>query len=234
MRSSARAIATGVTVAAIAASAASYPSDSTPPDLVSLLNGYDSFWQSSGTNDLHGTVVGPATLAQNDALTSWINQHATAAQQFKALQDAEYENATNTSYDQSSTVAQGLGDVLEKAYVQGRASGALPLTSALINSSNGTSGAYVGTGTAKAHFSYPRPYLPASTTATLPAGDDQVGCAPATVNSSSVAPNRVGKPYASTAVRWAAVSVGNVVSSRFSAPVGTLAGRPVVPVFAKP
>jgi len=207
MRSSARAIATGVTVAAIAtslvvgnplaASAATHPSDTTPPDLVSLLSGYDSFWHSSGENDLHGTVVGPAALAQNDALTSWINQHATPAQQFRALQDSEYENTTNTSYDQSSTVSQGLGDVLEKAYVQGRATGALPLTSALVNSSTGTSGAYVGTGTAKAHFSYPRPYLPASTTATLPAGDDQAGCAPATVNSSSVAPNRVGKPYAS-------------------------------------
>ena len=67
MRTSARAMATGVTVAAIAtslvignplvANAATYPSDTTKPDLVSLLSGYDSFWKSSGANDLHGTVV---------------------------------------------------------------------------------------------------------------------------------------------------------------------------------
>lgn len=206
MRTTARAMATGVTVAAIAtslvignplvANAATYPSDSTPPDLVSLLSGYDSFWKSSGANDLHGTVVSGATLAQNDQLTSWINQNASKAQQFTALQDAEYNNATNTAYDQSFTVSQGLGDVLEKLYVQGRTNGDLPLTSALINSSNGTSGAYVGTGTAKAHFSYPRPYLPTDASATLPSGDDQTGCNPATVNASSLAANRTGKTWA--------------------------------------
>ena len=197
----------GVTVAAAAtalvfgsplvANAASYPSDATKPDLVSLLNGYDRYWTSTGTNDLHGTVLDPGTLAKNDELTSWINQHATKAQQLKALQDSEYQNATNTAYDQSSTVSQGLGDTLEKIYLEGRETGALPLTSALINSSNGTSGAYVSTGDAKAHYSYPRPYLPATTTATLPAGDDQTGCAPATVNASSLAANRAGKAWAS-------------------------------------
>ncbi|MEN0104776.1 MAG: hypothetical protein AAGC90_17765, partial [Curtobacterium sp.] len=76
MRTSARAMATGVIVAGVAtalvignpltASAASYPSDTTKPDLVSLLSGYDAFWKSSGVNDLHGTVVDPATLAKND------------------------------------------------------------------------------------------------------------------------------------------------------------------------
>ena len=206
MRTSARAMATGVTVAAIAtslvignplvANAATYPSDSTPPDLVSLLSGYDTFWKSSGANDLHGTVVSGATLAQNDQLTSWINQNATAAQRFTALQDSEYNTATNSAYDQSFTVSQGLGSSLEKLFVQGRTDGSLPLTNALINSSNGTSGAYVGTGTAKAHFSYPRPYLPTDATATLPAGDDQVNCAPATVNASSLAGNRTGTAWA--------------------------------------
>ena len=197
----------GVTVATVAtalvlgsplvANAAGYPSDSSKPDLVSLLNGYDQFWQSTGKNDLHGTVQDPATLAKNDQLTSWINQHATKAQQLTALQDSEYQNATNTGYDQSSTVSQGLGATLEKLYVQGRTTGALPLTSALVNSSTGTSGAYVSTGDAKAHYSYPRPYLPGTTTATLPATDDQTGCAPATVNASALAANRAGKPWAS-------------------------------------
>lgn len=197
----------GVTVAAVAtalvvgsplvATAAGYPSDSAKPDLVSLLDGYDQYWRSSGANDLHGTVLDAATLARNDQLTSWINQHATTAQQRKALQDAEYQNATNTAFDQSMTVSQGLGPTLEKIYVEGRNSGKLPLTSALVNSSTGTSGAFVSTGDAKAHYSYPRPYLPGTTTATLPAGDDQTGCAPATVNASSLAANRAGKPWAS-------------------------------------
>ncbi|WP_082517955.1 phosphatase PAP2 family protein [Curtobacterium sp. Leaf183] len=205
MRTSARAMATGVTVAAIAtslvignplvANAATYPSDTAKPDLVSLLSGYDSFWKSSGANDLHGTVVSGATLAQNDQLTSWINQNATKAQQFTALQDSEYKNDP-TGYDQSSTVGQGLGDALEKLYLQGRQNGDLPLTEALINSNTGTTGAYVSTGTAKAHFSYPRPYLPTDASATLPAGDDQVNCAPAKVNASSLAGNRTGTAWA--------------------------------------
>ncbi|QKS12484.1 phosphatase PAP2 family protein [Curtobacterium sp. Csp1] len=180
----------------VAQAATTYPSDSTPPNLISLLNGYDQYWTSTGTNNLHGTVDDGATLAKNDELTSWINQHATKAQQFTALQDAEYNNATNTAYDQSFTVSQGLGDVLGKLFVKGRLDGSLPLTNALINSSNGTSGAYVGTGAAKAHFSYPRPYLPSDPAATLPAGDDQVNCNPATVNASSLAANRTGKAWA--------------------------------------
>lgn len=192
------AVATALVVGSpLAATAAGYPSDTDKPDLVSLLNGYDQYWTSSGTNDLHGTVLDPATLAKNDQLTSWINQHATTAQQRKALQDSEYQNATNTAYDQSMTVSQGLGPALEKIYVEGRISGKLPLTSALVNSSNGTSGAYVSTGTAKAHYSYPRPYLPGTTTATLPATDDQTGCAPSKVNASSLAANRAGKAWAS-------------------------------------
>jgi membrane-associated phospholipid phosphatase len=190
----ASALLVGTPVAAFAA--APYPSDSTAPNLVPLLAGYNDYWTPSGANDLHGTVKDGATLAKNDELTVWINNNATKAQQFKALQDAEYNNAQGTAYDQSLTIADGLGSVLGPLYVQGTNAGQLPLTKALINSSNGTSGAYVSTGTAKATFSYPRPYLPASTTATLPAGDDQTGCAPAKVNSSSVAPTRVGKSYA--------------------------------------
>ncbi|WP_027586773.1 hypothetical protein [Acidipropionibacterium thoenii] len=68
----------GATVVAsgATASAAGYPSDSTPPDLVSALGGYFSVWQPSGANDLHGTVKDPGTLQWNDRLTSWINQNA--------------------------------------------------------------------------------------------------------------------------------------------------------------
>ncbi|MFP4854742.1 hypothetical protein, partial [Paraburkholderia sp. BR14264] len=103
------AVATALVVGSpLVATAAGYPSDTAKPDLVSLLSGYDQYWKSSGTNDLHGTVLDAGTLAKNDELTSWINQHATKAQQLKALQDSEYQNATNTAYDQSMTVSQGL------------------------------------------------------------------------------------------------------------------------------
>lgn len=189
------AAAIAVTAPAAANAAAPYPSDSTPPNLVTLLSGYNSFWVSSGLNDLHGTVKNPAVLERDDALAVWINQHATASERFLALQDSEYQNATNTAYDQSLTVSTGLGSVLSKAYLQGRNSGALPLTSALINSSNGTTGAYVSTGTAKAYFSHPRPYLPSDPTTPAVAGDD-VGCAPTIANASSQKAIRVGKPWA--------------------------------------
>ncbi|PPF77429.1 acid phosphatase, partial [Subtercola sp. Z020] len=174
-----------------ASAAETYPSDSTPPDLIALLQGYNSFWTSDGKNDLHGTVETPGILAQNDALTVWINTHATKAEQLLALQDAEYQNADNTAYDQSVTVSTGLGSVLGPLYVKGRQNGDLPLTSALINSSNGSSGAYVGTGAAKANFSYPRPYVPTDPTTPATAGDD-AACAPTTVNASSLTENRVG------------------------------------------
>lgn len=165
------------------------------PNLVPLVSGFNSYWTSNGTNDLHGTVLNAGVLARNDELTSWINQNATASEKFLALQDAEYNNATNTAYDQSFTVSTGLGSKLSALYVQGRNSGALPLTSALINSSNGGSGAFVSTGTAKATFSYPRPYLPASASA-APVAGDAAACAPSLINASSLTPNRVGKSYA--------------------------------------
>jgi membrane-associated phospholipid phosphatase len=175
-----------------------YPSDSTPPNLITLLSGYNSYWVSDGSNDLHGTVKNAAVLERDDQLTVWINQHATKAEKFLALQDSEYQNATNTAYDQSLTVATGLGSRLSKVYIKGRNSGALPLTTALINSSNGTAGAYVGTSAAKTNFSHPRPYLPSDPTATAVAGD-AAGCAPSAANASSQQALRVSRSYADAA-----------------------------------
>ncbi len=171
-----------------------YPSDSTPPDLIQLLNGYRDYWTPSGANDLKGVVKDPTVLAHDDELAVWINQHATKAEQFLALQDSEYQN-TPTQYDQSITISTGLGSVLGPLYVQGRISGSLPLTTALINSQTGTSGAYVGTGAAKAAFSHPRPYLPTDPNTKAVKGD-AAGCDPKTVNASSQAAIRTGKPYA--------------------------------------
>jgi hypothetical protein len=180
---------------ASAGAAGPYPSDTAKPDLVPLLQGYDRLWTPSGANDLHGTVRDAATLSRNDELATWINVHATKEQQFRALQDSEYDDAAGTHYDQSSTIADALGSQLGPIYLRGRRSGALPLTTALINSSNGTTGAYVSTGAAKARFSHPRPYLPSDPDATPVAGDDP-GCAPSTVNASSRRDQRVGRAYA--------------------------------------
>ncbi|MCI1749311.1 MAG: hypothetical protein LKI24_15395 [Acidipropionibacterium sp.] len=177
------------------ASAAGYPSDDTPPDLISALSGYDSAWQPSGANDLHGTVKDAATLQWDDRLTSWINQNATKDQQFRALQNSAYKGADGSGYDQSISIADGLGGQLGRIYAQGRVEGKLPKVDALISSENGTAGAYVGTGEAKKRFSHPRPFLPASADSKPVAGDEDA-CAPSKINGSSVTPNRLGKAWA--------------------------------------
>lgn len=165
----------------------------TRPDLVKLLVGYDELWTSNQAEPLHGTVDDPAALQRNDELAVWINQHATPAQRFAALQDSAY-GSTADGYDQSITIATGLGSQLGPIYVRGRQSGALPLTGALVSSS-GSAGGFVGTGDAKDTFSYPRPFLPVDPAASATTGDDPA-CAPSATNASSLAPNRVGRPYA--------------------------------------
>ncbi|WP_440710645.1 phosphatase PAP2 family protein [Herbiconiux sp. YIM B11900] len=165
-------------------------SEPAQPDLVTLLDGFSDYWTPEAGNPLHGAVVDATVLAENDQQVTWINNNATPAQQFAALQDSEYGESPD-SYDQSITISTGLGSVLGPLYVQGRQSGALPLTSALINSEDGTAGAFVSTGAAKDAYSFPRPFLPSQ------AGpSDGQPCDPATVNASSLQANRIGKPYA--------------------------------------
>ena len=180
------------------ASAAGFPSDTIKPDLVPALSGYSTVWQPSGKDDLHGTVLNAKALQRNDQLASWINQHATSPQQFRALQNSAYLASDGSGYDQSISIADGLGKHLGAFYVKGRIDGSLPLTSALINSSKGSTGAYVSTSTAKTAYSHPRPFLPADPQAAAAPGDDE-GCAPSKVNGSSVAANRKGKPWADAA-----------------------------------
>ncbi len=188
-----------------------YVSD-TRPDLVPALSGYSSLWQTSGLNDLHGTVKDGPTLQWNDRVTSWINQHATKAQQFRALQNSAYLNSDGSGYDQSISIADGLGRQLGTLYAQGRINGDLPKVTALINSSKGTAGAYVSTSNGKAAFSYPRPFLNADPTAPKVEGDTDA-CAPSKVNSSSVAAIRKGKKWAD--------SKGNLKITRVPATVDT-------------
>lgn len=164
------------------------------PNLSVLLAGYSDFWTASGRGDLHGTVVDTTILQHDDELAVWINQHATPTQQFHALQDAQYDD-DGVTYDQSITISTGLGSLLGPAYVAGRRSGRLPLTAALLNSSNGTSGAFVTTGTPKQFFGHPRPFLPSDPSTPAVAGD-VIGCLPAVVNASSQRDIRLGQPYA--------------------------------------
>lgn len=163
------------------------------PDLVKVLAGFDELWTPDPANPLRGTVDDPAVLQYNDQLAVWINRSATPAQRFAALQDTAYGSLPD-GYDQSITIATGLGSLLGPLYVQGWQSGALPLTSALTNSTTGSAGSFVGTGDAKNTFAYPRPYLPADPTMPANSGDDPA-CAPASTNSASLRGNRIGKTY---------------------------------------
>jgi membrane-associated phospholipid phosphatase len=189
------AVALVVAAPAVASAASPHPGAATPPNLVPLLAGFSHLWKSDGQNDLHGTVLNAAALKHNDKLVVWINNHATATQRFHALQDSEYNNAGRTAYDQSLTISTGLGSILGPLYVKGTESGALPLAQALINSSNGTTGAFVSTSNAKTHYSYPRPYLPVDPKAP-PVPGSAAGCVPAKENGSSLKKNRVGQTYA--------------------------------------
>ncbi|MFT4110266.1 phosphatase PAP2 family protein [Propionicimonas sp.] len=213
-----RGIAAAAVIALLASSgapsaqAAGYDSDATKPNLVAGLSGYSDLWQSSGTNDLHGTVKNTKALQWNDRVTSWINQNATSGQQFRALQNAAYKNSDGSGYDQSISIADGLGKKLGAIYAQGRIAGDLPLTSALVDSSTGTTGAYVSTSTAKATFSYPRPFLKVDPSATKVAGDEDA-CAPSAVNGSSLTAIRKGRSWTD--------STGNLKITRVAATTDT-------------
>jgi membrane-associated phospholipid phosphatase len=163
------------------------------PALDPLLAGYNAIWSPADrtTNSLRGTVRDPATARRDDELTVWINQHATAAQRFRALQDAQYRSDI-VPYDQSVTISTALGSVLGPLYVAGYQDGDLPRTRALLNSSDGSSGAWVTTGAAKWHYSHPRPFVPVASSAA-----DGASCSGA--NASSLASLRAGRPWADAA-----------------------------------
>ncbi|MFT3866170.1 MAG: Ig-like domain repeat protein [Solirubrobacterales bacterium] len=165
-------------ILAAAAQAVTYPSDSEKPELVSLLSGMNQLWQSEGTNNLHGSVKNAEVLDHNDEIAVWINNHATSAQQFKALQDANY-----TTYQVGS---EGLGSELGEIYLHGLQSDELPLTNELL----GNIINYLNTEEAKTHYSYPRPYL-RSDTAT-----EDTSCSTSSYNASSLRSIREGKSYA--------------------------------------
>jgi LPXTG-motif cell wall-anchored protein len=207
-------LALALVVPTAAQAAAPYPSDNPPATFLNpSLAGYNTFWTASTVNfttagattshNFAGTVNAPtATLERDDLLTSWINQNATSGQQFKAIQDSEYNNAANTYYDQSVTASTGLGSVLGPIYVNGYQTGALPLTRALVNSSNGLTGSYVGTGGAtgpKNTYAHPRPFLPTTpgsiTTSSSTAIAPSAACSDTEINGAAQKAIRAGKSY---------------------------------------
>ncbi|MFK3834681.1 ElyC/SanA/YdcF family protein [Microbacterium sp. NPDC087868] len=161
----------------LSATAATYPSDGTRPDSLDILGGYDAIWHSDGRGTMDGEVANAAAAAHNDELTVWINNHATEAQQLKALQDA--------NYDAALLVGTGLGSTLQPIYINGLRGGQLPKTRELMNSMAG----YADTDAAKVAFNYPRPFL-----ATDPATTG-VACDANTYNASSLAGIRTGTAY---------------------------------------
>lgn len=208
-----------------AAAASGYSSDKTKPDLSAALAAFNYRWRANGKADLSGTVKDVVTLAWNDRVASWVNQNATSAQRFRALQDAEYRSADGSGYDQSITVADGLGQRLGALYVEGRLTGKLPLTSKLLSNTDGTIGRYVTTGALKKQFGYPRPFLPADPKAAAVPGDSSV-CAASRVNASSLASMRKGQPWADAAGNLLITRVPDATdtSGRFSAKPVKLSG----------
>ena len=200
-----------------AAARTSYPSDDDKPSLNAILIGYRSLWRPSGDRDFTGGVRDSEQLRWNDRVTSWINQHATRAQQFRALQNAEYLGSDGSGYDQSVTIADGLGQRLGALYVRGRITGRLPLTAKLLNTSNGSAGKFLDTSKAKSSFGYPRPYLPVSSGAPRVGGDSS-SCAPNRVNGASLAKLRKGEPWATSSgnLRITRVAATTDTSRRFA------------------
>lgn len=188
-----------VAAAALTAALATTPAYAAPGpiDLITPLQGYADFWTPASDGSLDGTVVDSdiarAVLARNDEIVTWINNNATEEQQFDALQASLYE-ASPDSYDQSIVIGTGLGSVLAPLYIAGRQDGSLPLTSALINSENGSTGAIANSAVtaAKDAFLYPRPFLPSTTDAV--AGSCPTD--PAKNNGAALYDVRVGQAWA--------------------------------------
>ncbi|WP_420120614.1 phosphatase PAP2 family protein [Nakamurella sp.] len=203
------AVAVAVAVAPVGPVSAAAPDRPDRPDLVKTLAGFDDLWSPDPARPFQGTVTDAAVLRRNDELAVWINRHATPAQQFTALQDSAYGRSP-AGYDQSITIATGLGSVLGPLYVSGRQSGALPLTSALLNSADGSAGAFQVVGAAKVAFAYPRPFLPTDPSTPVTPGDNPT-CAPAGPNASALTGERVGRSYADANGNLAIVRVAPTV-----------------------
>ncbi len=164
-----------------ASAASAYPSDSTQPDLVSLLSDYSNYWKAANSYDSKdsstfgkGTVVNADVLRHDDETTVRINNAAAAgsdgttptAQQKRALIDSDYK--------MDETLPDSLGPILGAYFSEGLKQGKLPLTDELLIAS-GTSliSNYLDTGDAKSTYNHPRPFVDRTNAGYVKAGLSQ-------------------------------------------------------------
>ncbi|KAE8130025.1 MULTISPECIES: phosphatase PAP2 family protein [Bifidobacterium] len=162
----------GGAVAQAAQASTAYPANK--PNITELLGEFNNWWTPKKVVDntaqgdaFRGSVTdaGRSVLAYSDDTVVAINNHAakdttkvdgTDTQAHRAAFDASDSPANAiTSY------STALGDTIGKYLREGLSNGSLPKTNALVfdaSSPVATSG-FVGTGSAKKDFNYPRPYF---------------------------------------------------------------------------
>ncbi len=175
------ALAGGVT--ASAADATAFPTNT--PDITSLLSEFYQWWapkkiadpnnknpQDPSSNTAQGsafrgnvTDAGVSVLNQNDDTVVAINNKAAQDDKNGVKADGTHTQAQRAGIDAVDNDAyrefsDALGGTIAGFVKEGLDSGALPKTNALVfdNSSKTAFSKFVGTGTAKTDFNYPRPY----------------------------------------------------------------------------
>jgi membrane-associated phospholipid phosphatase len=162
----------GGAVAQAAQPSTAYPAGK--PDITALLGEFNNWWTPKKvvTNTADGdafrgsvTAAGRLVLGYSDDTVVAINNHA-AKDTTKV--DGTYTQAQRAAFDASDSPANAiasystaLGDTIGKYLREGLSDGSLPKTNALVfdaASPVATSG-FVGTGSAKKDFNYPRPYF---------------------------------------------------------------------------
>lgn len=160
-----------VSVTANAADTPSYGS-AVKPNITSLLGEYYNWWTPKKVvnNTPQGdafrgkvTDAGKSVLGQNDKTVVAINNKA-AADTTKV--DGTYTQAERAALDASDGDAlriyeDAFGPIIGQYVAEGVAQGELPKTSDLVfsKSSKDSFAGFVGTGSAKKDFNYPRPYF---------------------------------------------------------------------------
>ncbi len=162
----------GGAVAQAAQAETTYPANK--PDITALLGEFNNWWTPKKVVDntaqgdaFRGSVTdaGRSVLGYSDDTVVAINNHA-AKDTTKV--DGTHTQAYRAAFDASDSPANAitsystaLGDTLGKYLREGLSDGSLPKTNALVfdaSSPVATSG-FVGTGSAKKDFNYPRPYF---------------------------------------------------------------------------
>ncbi|MBW3088732.1 phosphatase PAP2 family protein [Bifidobacterium sp. 82T24] len=136
----------------IEAAKPSVPTQPKADAITNLLTDYNTYFDFYNANGVKNTDVAKATTKHDDDLTASINNKAfgadgKTAQDQRALSDAQM-NSTNTLYD-------ALGPVLGQYYKTAMDNGKLPQTKAFL----ATMDKSASTGTAKAYYQHPRPYI---------------------------------------------------------------------------